>query len=256
MSVEFAYAQSRAQARHGDRLSATQWRMLESSRELAQYLHTARGTMLAPRVRHFSATSSPHAIERSLRRDWRASVRNASRWPPERWLEAVAWTAWLPDLPALSHLMSGGPVLPWMQDDPVLSEFALHDATSRRQAIDRLAPGASAAADAKDGLLDWWTQQWQALWPACGSHRKALLGLLELLHEHRRVMQDVALGTGAAQDIRDDLERQVVRLLRTRTQQPVTVFCHLLLTAVELWRLRSGLVRRALSDAVVVEDRQ
>lgn len=256
MSVEFAYAQARAQARHGDRLSAAQWHMLESSRGLAQYLHSARGTMLAPRVRHFSARSSPHAIERSLRGDWHATVRNASRWPPARWREAVAWTAWLPDLPSLSHLMSGGPVLAWMQDDPVLSEFALHDAEARRQAIERWAPGASQAADGKDDLFAWWTQQWQALWPASGSHRKALLEFLELLHEHRQVMQDAALGPVTAQDIRDDLERQVVRLLRTRTRQPATVFCHLLLTAVELWRLRSGLIRRTLSDAVVAELQQ
>ena len=256
MSVDFAYAQARAQARHGDRLSAARWRMLESSRGLAQYVHTARGTMLAPRVRHFSATSSAHAIERSLRRDWRAAVRNASRWPPRRWREAVAWTAWLPDLPALSHLMAGGAVLPWMEDDPVLSAFALHDAEARRQVIGRWARDASPAADGQDGLLFWWTERWQALWPACGAHQKALLELLHLLHGHIDLMRDVAVGPATAEDIRQDLERQVVRLLRTRTQQPVTVFCHLLLTAVEFWRLRSGLIRRALPDAVVAEHRQ
>ena len=69
MPVEFAYAQARAQAQHGRRLSADTWSLLESSVGLSQFLHQLRGTTLAPRVEHFSATTSPHAIERFLRRE-------------------------------------------------------------------------------------------------------------------------------------------------------------------------------------------
>ena len=34
--------------------------------------------------------------------------------------------------------------------------------------------------------------------------------------------------------------------MRANREQPVTIFCHLLLSALELHRLREGLVRRAL----------
>jgi len=47
MAVEFSYAQARAQARQGDRLSADTWGLLESSVGLAQFLHLLRGTALA-----------------------------------------------------------------------------------------------------------------------------------------------------------------------------------------------------------------
>jgi hypothetical protein len=118
MPVEFAYAQARAQARQGDRLSADTWGLLESSVGLAQFLHLLRGTALAPRVEHFSATTSPHVIERSLKREWHREVDLAMRWVPARWRAAVAWTGWLSELPAVSHLLQSGATLAWMKDDP------------------------------------------------------------------------------------------------------------------------------------------
>jgi hypothetical protein len=121
MPVEFAYAQARAQARQGDRLSADTWGLLESSVGLAQFLHLLRGTTLAPRVEHFSAVTSPHVIERSLRRDWHSEVDSATRWVPLRWRAAVAWTSWLAELPAIGHFLQGGAALHWMNEDPVLS---------------------------------------------------------------------------------------------------------------------------------------
>jgi len=44
-----------------------------------------------------------------------------------------------------------------------------------------------------------------------------------------------------------------VNLLRRRRDQPVTVFCHLLLSALELHRLREGLLRRALFNDLAAE---
>ena len=96
MSIDFAYAQARAQARLGERLPESGWRVLESVLGLPQFLASVRNTVLAPRVRHFSATVTPHAIERTLRDDWRTEVAAVSRWVPESWLPAVTWTASVP----------------------------------------------------------------------------------------------------------------------------------------------------------------
>ena len=54
--------------------------------------------------------------------------------------------------------------------------------------------------------------------------------------------------TGAA-----GLQARAVRILRRHRDQPVTVFCHLLLCALELHRLRQGLLQRALFNDLVSE---
>jgi hypothetical protein len=249
MPVEFAYAQARAQARHGARLSQDAWRALESDTGLAQYLHAIRSTALAPRVRHFTAATPAHAIERSLRRDWRSEVDNAAHWVPRPWRESVTWTTWWPDLPAIAHLRSGGEVLAWMQDDPVLSAFVLPDPEARRQAIEATPLGEPGNED----LVENWLERWRALWPRVAADDASLAELVDLLRRHRHAQEDDALDAKSARDLADDFERRVIRLLRTRVRQPVIVCCHLILSARELWRLRSGLIRRALFNDVPME---
>jgi hypothetical protein len=245
MPVEFAYAQARAQARHGARLGAEAWGLLESSVGLAQFLHLCRGTTLAPRVEHFSAATSPHAIERSLRRDWHREVDSATHWVPLRWRAAVAWTGWLAELPALGHLLDGGGSLPWMAADPVLPAFSLEDADARRRSIEETLPGAATDAGAGPAI---WLSHWRRLWPDDGAADPGL---------HRLVSAAERYGIGgegdAAGDWRENLERRAVGILRRHREQPVTVFCHLLLCAVELHRLRQGLLRRALFNDLAAE---
>ncbi len=236
MPVEFAYAQARAQAQHGARLTADTWSVLESSVGLAQFLHQVRGTSLAPRVENFSATTSPHAIERSLRREWRDAVESAARWVPGRWRPAVAWTARLADLPSMSHLLHAGETHPWMAADDVLAAFAASDPAERETTVE-------AAGYA--GGIDAWLERWRQLWPDSGG----VLEELQALIERHALRRD---GVSAA-DWRDGLERRAVRMLRWRREQPVTVFCHLLLYALELHRLRQGLLRRALLNDLETE---
>ena len=244
MSIDFGYAQARAQARHGERLTVAGWQLIESSDNLAQYLHAVRGTSLAPRVEHFLANSSPHAIERSLRRDWRAVVDNAARWAPASWRDSVAWTRWLPSLPAISHLLDGGTVLPWMLRDPVLKDFASPDREARRRAI--MAAMIGLPDEPANSLDDSWSQRWQELWPAPTSAHSGLRELLKLIREHRELLLDAASQQAAATDSAEQLQHRATRLLRTRVREPVVIFCHLLLSATDLLHLRRGLVRRAL----------
>ncbi len=231
MPVEFAYAQARAQARHGRRLSAETWSLLDSSVGLGQFLHHVRATALGPRVERFSAASSPHVIERSLRREWHDEVECAARWVPDRWRAAVEWTAVLAELPVLVHLQQGGESQPWMADDPVLSRFI----------------GGDGLADYDDGPGGW-LLGWRRLWPADAADGAALEELVAAI-ESLGIRRE---GAGA-EDWRGALERHALRLLRWRRAQPVTVFCHLLLSALELHRLREGLVRRALFNDLDAE---
>ena len=231
MPVEFAYAQARAQAQHGSRLSAETWSLLESSVGLSQFLHHVRGTALAPRVEHFSATTSPHVIERFLRREWRDEVDSAVRWVPARWRPAVAWTAGLAELPSSGYLEHGGEPQPWMAEDPVLSAVA----------------AGQEPTPSGDGFAGW-LRQWRLLWPDEGD-AEAALGKLVSLVEKYGIRRE---GDGA-DDWRSRLEARTVRILRRHRDQPVTVFCHLLLCALELHRLRQGLLQRALFNDLVTE---
>lgn len=243
MPVEFAYTQARAQARHGERLSAEAWGLLESSVGLAQFLHLVRGTTLAPRVEHFSAATSPHVIERSLRREWHREVDSATHWVPLRWRAAVAWTGWLAELPALDHLLDGGASLPWMAEDPQLSVFIMEDAEATRRSIEEALPSADA-----DTVPAGWLSHWRRLWPDDGAGDPGLRLLVSLVERHRTG------GDGdAAGDWRENLERRAVGILRRHRERPVTVFCHLLLCAVELHRLRQGLLQRTLFNDLARE---
>ena len=244
MTAEFAYAQARAQARHGDRLTAADWRVLESSQSLTQYLHLARGTAVAPWLRHFSRTTSPHAVERSLRHDWRAEVDCVSGWVPDRWRAAVRWTRWLPDLPSLAYLSRGGRVPAWMGRDPTLAHIAIADVDERLRAITMTEPGASLARYSTEDPALGWLAHWRALWPADRSGHAALDELVNT------VSVDLGSVHPTGPDGYRSLESRTLRLMRRNTNQPVVTFCHLLLTALQLYRLRYGLLRRALFNDV------
>lgn len=239
MPVEFAYAQARAQAQHGRRLSADTWSLLESSVGLSQFLHHVRGTALAPRIEHFSAATSPHVIERFLKREWRDEVESAAHWVPGRWRPAVAWTARLAELPVASYLLHGGEPQPWMADDPAWSTFAAADPVSLPASLE-----AAGYGEGPEG----WLHQWRRLWPDDSRGRDALDELVSLAD-----LQGIRRGDSEDEDWRDSLERRAVSLLYRRRAQPVTVFCHLLLCALELHRLRQGLLKRALFNDLEAE---
>jgi hypothetical protein len=86
------------------------------------------------------------------------------------------------------------------------------------------------------------------LWPDEGADDPGLRHLLALVE--RYVISGEADPAG---DWRESLERRAAGILRRYREQPVTVFCHLLLCAVELHRLRQGLLQRALFNDLVRE---
>lgn len=240
MSIEFACAQARAQARLGGRLAPAAWQVLDATESLSQYLHAARTTALRKHVQSLTAASSPHGIERSLRRDWRTEVDGAASWVPERWRPAIAWTAWLSDLPAIAALGRGGELLPWMADDLALAPFAVDDAAIRQHEIK--AADLGALID-RDDILAAWRQHFESLWPAGDPDLGRLRDFIDRVEGYRS--EPGPAGRAQTTSL-EPLELLAGRLIRQNLRQTVTVLSHLLLVALDLGRLRGGLVRRAL----------
>jgi hypothetical protein len=214
--------------------------MLESSRSLAHYLHIARGTALAPRLHHYTRTTSAHEIERSLRHDWREEVDGVSRWLPSRWGAAVRWTRWLPDLPSLTHLLQGGRVPAWVGRDPTLARLAIADIDDRIATIHLTEPGRALARYGDDDPVSSWLLHWRTLWPKGDSTSAAIDELVDIVAASLESTRPVGPNSYRL------LESRTLRLMRRHINQPVVAFCHLLLTALQLHRLRYGLMQRAL----------
>ena len=247
MSIDFAYAQARAQARLGERMAEDGWRVLESSLGLPQYLSSVRSTVLAPRVQHFSIHVTPHTIERTLREDWRVEVAAVGRWVPEPWQAAVGWTAWIPYIEAVAWLLADEPPLPWMHDDPVLSGLALDDPAGRRLAIAGSPFAALDEDDPRSSPERGWLAHWQSLWPATSDEESAdLQRLVDAVRDYLAATARDGVTLRDRREARAVLVDRVTATMRRRIEQPVVVFCYLVLFALELQRLRDGLLRRAL----------
>jgi hypothetical protein len=253
MPIDFGYAQARVQARHGDRLTPSRWRAVESAADLGRYIHALRGTALAPAIQHFTGTASPHAIERTLRAAWRTEVERASRWVPRAWRSSVVWTAWLSDLEAIGYLLDGKEVLPWMHEDAVLNRFAREDVDERRGA---LVPhvGPLPERDSFDASR-WWYEQWLERLPTADLRETGLDDLVHYLKAFGKTRWESTSPSTARDESGEALAKQMTRLLHRRAGRPVSVYCHLVLTALELLRLRGGLVRHSLVNAGVTGGR-
>ena len=247
MSIDFVYAQARMQARLGERLSEASWRVLESTLSLPQYLTSARSTALASRVHHFSTSVTTHTIERALRNDWRADVAAASRWAPESWSPAVAWTAWLPYLDALASLAGDEPTLPWMHSDAVLSGVALDDVSARQLAIAAAPFGVLADGKSPAAMRSRWFDHWTGLQPRVTDEEAAGLALIVAgVQRYLAAIRLPGAGRNKRRDARAQLDALGTALAHRHAEQPVAIFAYLSLVALDLQRLRDGLLRRAL----------
>lgn len=231
MPIDFDFAQTRAQARLGQRLSEQDWLRLESAAELSQYLLLARDSALAPLVRHFSSRSIPHDIEQSLRADWRADVRNIATWVPHDWQAAVTAVAALPDLAVLEHIDDTGEVPNW-----IVGDGSFDEAAPRR------------AASSSQSRFARWFEDWQRTCPADAG----VSALVERLAKYRAKQAETD-GTRPVEAVHRQLATDVLRQLRQRSRQPVVVFCLLVLLALDLHRLRGDLVQRAIGVPVPSE---
>jgi len=258
LSIEYAHA--RVSARLGARPDERLWQQLRASRSVRVLLDAVRASPAAPYVSGIEPLASTDSIELALRQQFRLRVDEAARWAPDGWLDAVRWTRALVDLPAIVHLASGAPALPWMRIDPEIGPYARPTVAERHAALlsGPLAPIADACTRPGDApprgvrhlhpAVDAWQQHWRSLWPAVGDEERTHLEALVLLlrqHEPRFASVDV----GDADAARTALAGRLSSLMRRAAAQPAALFAWLALYALDLERLRAAFVMRALEDA-------
>lgn len=242
------YAQARIQARFGERPDESTWHVIESARSPGALLETARSCGLRRWIAGLDASCGSHVIEISLRARWRECIVELSSWMPSEWRAATLWLSGLVDLPALCHLARGEPPLAWMNQDPILRTYCIADVGERqarlRQDVLAFVESQPAAADAPGAegedfeaqLRRAWYEQWRRLWPA---RREA--GSLD------RLTAVVEAGTRAPMSTgRQALVRRLRALFRELTLRPSAAFVFLALVAVDIARLRAGLLGHAL----------
>lgn len=243
---DWYYIQARLQARHGERLQEADWLVLEAAQSPEHYLERARSTSLRRFTEHLSAQLSGHAIERALRVEWRTYVNEVAVWVPQPWKPSVRWVTYVPDLAVLEHLLAGQ-TPDWAREDPVYAPLTAIDPRVRGSSLvgTPLYPLARPR-HSTNTVAVLWLRHWRTLWPS-GSVRQhqGLDDLVALIAS--RGGQSAAGGTGDASSIRRaDLLGAVVRLFRRHGATAVAMFSALLLLALDLERLRGGLVRRCL----------
>lgn len=238
----WSYAQARLQSRHGERLQEAGWRALEAAQTLDRFIERSRVTSLRRFTEALSAGMSSHLIERVLRTGWRAYVGEVASWAPTEWQAAIQWTAPLPDLPTIDALLRGEAPA-WAARDPVLLPFLQGErAALAKSPLAALLPDPERAPR----LVARWHLYWRALWPkASAGERRALNQLTEAIEAHVEQLRRAGPHDASA-SYRGALAQSVTRMFRRNAASPAAAFCHLVLVALDLERLRGGLIRRAL----------
>ncbi len=243
-----AYLQARLQARHGDRPAPEDWRVAEASADLSHFLEAVRRTALKRWIGDINPEMAPDTIERHFRAAWRAAVDEVAAWSPVAWRGAVSWLRWLPDLPAIEHLLRGEKIPPWMRADPALKEVAFEDPQRRLEAFSEhpLAPLLDPEPDSDaPGVAQRWTAEWRRRLPrGAQAHRDELAALLEQVQAHLEAMRASTEPDGRA--LRNTLAASLARRFRHGAGTVTALFSHLLLEGLELERVRAGVMARRL----------
>lgn len=243
-ALEFALV--RVQARYGRRPGANVWLGLEAIADFAPLLEAIHDTGLREWVAGVVPGGSIHGIEGALRRKLRERIAEVAGWLPSCWRPAVRWTAHLGDLPALLHLMRGEPAAEWMRHDAALAPYATDTLPARHVAFlaSELAPLLAAWRERR-AITAAWVDGWRVRWPsACGTSTVPLDDLVRRVATHIEGLDAVSVADMPS--ARQQLKRRLEAEYRRHGLHPVQPFLYLLLAALDLERLRSMLVSRAL----------
>ena len=242
-SGRFAYAQARVQARFARLPADEEWQRLAAARTLAAFLEEARVGALRAWIKGFSGQSNTHDLEAGVRILFRETVEEVAAWVPESWRCAVLWTRWLILLPLLAHLSRGGTVPPWVGRDPFLHRLLGDDGALDPDRLRRAGAGPLAPAPADPVMA--WELEWRRRQPAC---KRELLrpmdDLAKLLGTHEALFRQTR--PEATWGLRVELRSRLSLLFHRRLLQPAGPFIFLMLTALDLERLRAELVTRAI----------
>ena len=246
MSVaEFAYAQARIEARHGERLQDADWKALESAQSLSRYLELARSTALKRFLVPIGPDFPAHAVERVIRNETVFYVTEVAAWAPRRWRPAIAWIAALPLLPLVDGRDEAASSPGRTVDDAPLEALCAAGATGADPVVRGLARIRDDGAGASE-IGRRWLRRWRALWP----QGEAAADLDRLVSGSLRVLT-LAGGRQEARapPFRADLGRMLTRFFRSHVSSPIALVCHVGLVLIDVERLRGGLVRRSLFGA-------
>ena len=245
-SAVFWYVQARLQARHGERMDEAHWRALEGAQSFLTYLDRTRSTPVSRFTELVSADASAHVVERKLREARRGYAEEIASWMPASWRRAVRWAALLPDLPILAYLRNGGAAWPWMMEDPVAGPLAQASAAARDEALKEAGLGALAAGAGEKAIATAWLDRWRSLWPTVSRNERRELDTLVAWAAYCLERSASSASGLPGANARRDLVRHFNRCFRASIARPAAVFSHLGLVALDIERLRGGLLRRLL----------
>jgi hypothetical protein len=247
MSLEgnVEYALTRVQSQHGARPNTSQWRRLEASHDLGQFLEAARSSMFAPWVSSLDRGREAHVIERTLRGAWRTYVRTVAAWHPRRWQPWLSWLEWLPTLGLIARLGDAGPIPAWLLADPIVGPAVRGASAAPPVSVKGSALAFFEPAIAgRRPLAELWLARWRELRPPVDAFTEQLLAAVsKAVQEHARML---ALESADGVVLRDLLRERLNKLFRRAAGTPVATLCHLALMALDFERLRGGLVNRSL----------
>ncbi len=243
--ADFAYAQARLQSRYGKRADAHLWLRLYNIHDLASYLQAAQQTPLRPWVLGISTTHSSHDIELALRQKYRRHVDEVASWLPAVWAPPMQWIKRLPDLPVLQYLLAGNPPINWMKSDPDINAFTDDDPALRLRAMQEADCASLVSAwQQGDSILSGWLAYWNQTRPQTKAYNKGLQNIEQLLHP------DLLLNAGQTEaGLPADyglMEGELTAIFRRYTFQPAAVCAYLAIIAIDIQRIRSGLMQRSL----------
>ncbi len=244
----FEYALTRVQADYGRRPDESAWRRLEASHDLGQYLDAARSTALADWVSALDPTRDCHVLERLLRMQWRRHVAAVAAWHPREWQPWLLWLCWLPTLSLLAQLARSQPAPAWMMADPICGPIAPGVLAERVAALRGTVLRAfQPAMDGSIAIGALWRTHWQNLRPRADAQTQHLLDeLLGVLEDYAQQLARESSSSVA----RQQLTGRLTRLFRAGAGTVVATLCYVALLAMDLERLRGGLVTRCLFAAL------
>lgn len=248
MRKDFIYTQTRLQARHGMRPDDHTWALVESQKDLAGYLQSARQSRLAPWVMGLQSNDASHLLESVLLKHFRNYIMEVMVWVPSSWRRSVGWIVCLSYLPILQHLLSNNTAYSWMLEDPRIKLATGSDLEQRIAHISQSEFSPLLKYWNPDvHILDAWMRHWSTLCPQQKRKSSASFdSFLNLLTTHRDVFQQLSVDRTWQQ--RKLLARKATVMFRNYAYQPVNVFVHLLLVALDVERLRGGIIQRRLFD--------
>jgi len=246
MNREFIYTQTRLQSRHGMRPDEHTWELVESQKELANYLQNARQSKLGPWVAGIQSTDNHHLIESTLLNHYRDYIEEVAGWVPVKWRKPVRWIECLTYLPAIQHLITGNTAYSWMLEDSKIKLATTSDKDQRlgyflqsefSPLFQYWIPGIP--------LVDAWLAHWLYLWPEKKPRQQySLMAFLKLINHHRDSFSQ--LDVERTWRARQSLALKASVMFRRYANYPVDVFVHLLLIALDLERIRAAVMQRSL----------